>query len=65
MRIWEADQDIATANDTIIRIEARSLEATIYNLKPGKTYVLRVLAYSAGGDGKMSSPATEFVLGTE
>ncbi len=63
VRIWEADQDIATANDTYIPIGSRKLEATIGDLLPGKMYVLRVLAYSNGGDGKMSSPAKEFILG--
>lgn len=64
MRIWEADQDIATANDTYIPIGSRKLETTIGGLQPGKMYVLRVLAYSNGGDGKMSSPAKEFILGS-
>jgi len=63
LRIWEADQDIATANDTYVPIGSRKLEATIGGLQPGKMYVLRVLAYSNGGDGKMSSPAKEFILG--
>lgn len=64
MRIWEADQDLSTANDTFVPIGARKLEAIITGLQPEKTYNLRVLGYSIGGDGKMSSPAKEFVLGT-
>lgn len=63
VRIWDSDQDISTANDTIVPIGSRKLEATITDLEPGKMYVLRVLAYSRGGDGKMSSPAQEFILG--
>ena len=39
------------------------LEAYIYNLSPGVRYRLRVLAYSRGGDGKMSSPPWKFQLG--
>lgn len=39
------------------------LEAYIYNLVPGKAYHLRVLAYSYGGDGRMSSPAHTFQMG--
>ncbi|CAG7734727.1 unnamed protein product [Allacma fusca] len=62
VRIWEADQDLSTANDTIIPISNRKLEVTIGGLQPEKPYFLRVLAYSSGGDGKMSSPAKEFIL---
>src|SRR4051794_3190686 len=32
-------------------------------LVPGKVYKLRVLAYSSGGDCKLSSPAWEFRVG--
>ena len=63
MRVWEADQDIVTANDTMVEIGKRKLEATITGLQPQKTYNLRILGFSAGGDGKMSSPAQEFILG--
>jgi len=63
VRIWESDQDISVARDTIVPIGSRKLEATIGDLQPGKMYVLRVLAFSKGGDGKMSSPAKEFILG--
>jgi hypothetical protein len=37
-----------------------TLEATMNDLTPGKTYYLRVLAFSQGGEGKMSSPAWQF-----
>ena len=62
MRVWERDQDISDANDTFVPLGQR-LEAWITDLEPGSSYKLRVLAYSAGGDGKMSSPAWEFQMG--
>lgn len=51
-----------TANDTIVNIGS-TLQAYITNLTPGKIYKLRVLAYSNGGDGRMSSPAHTFQMG--
>lgn len=39
------------------------LEAYVTSLTPGKTYNLRVLAYSNGGDGRMSSPPITFQMG--
>ncbi|XP_066997548.2 contactin [Anabrus simplex] len=62
VRVWEVDQDMSTANDTIIRVNS-NLEALITNLSPGKTYHMRVLAFSNGGDGRMSSPALTFQMG--
>lgn len=56
------DQDLSTANDTIIPFGGK-LEGYVNNLTPGKTYRLRVLAYSNGGDGRMSSPALTFRMG--
>lgn len=53
---------MSTANDTIVDIGS-SLEAHITKLTPGKVYKLRVLAYSNGGDGRMSSPAHTFQMG--
>lgn len=53
---------MSTANDTIVTIGS-TLEARITNLTPGKIYKLRVLAYSNGGDGRMSSPAHTFQMG--
>lgn len=53
---------MSTANDTIVPV-GRELEATVNNLSPGKTYNLRVLAYSNGGDGRMSSPTYVFQMG--
>jgi len=53
---------MSTANDTIVKVGGK-LEAYIDNLSPGKTYNLRVLAFSNGGDGRMSSPALSFQMG--
>lgn len=53
---------MSTANDTLVSV-GRQLEAYVDNLSPGKTYHLRVLAYSNGGDGRMSSPALTFQMG--
>ena len=62
IRVWESDKDISDANDTQLYI-GNQLKATISNLTPGKTYMLRVLAFSQGGEGKMSSPAWQFQMG--
>ena len=62
MRVWERDQDISDANDTYVPLGQR-LEAEITDLEPGAWYKLRVLAYSAGGDEKMSSPEWQFQMG--
>lgn len=53
---------MSTANDTIVPVGYK-LEAYVGNLTPGKTYNLRVLAYSNGGDGRMSSPSITFQMG--
>ena len=65
IRVWESDKDISQANDTTVYIGTYNfkLEATISDLSPGKTYFLRVLAFSQGGEGKMSSPAWKFQMG--
>lgn len=62
IRIWEFDQDLSTANDTVIPFGGH-LEGYVSNLTPGKTYRMRVLAYSNGGDGRMSSPEHVFQMG--
>ena len=62
VRYWESDKDISVANNTVVYIGNR-LEAVIDDLTPGKTYFLRVLAFSQGGEGKMSSPAWQFQMG--
>lgn len=53
---------MSTANDTVVMI-GNDLEAYITKLTPGKIYKLRVLAFSNGGDGRMSSPAHTFQMG--
>ncbi|XP_076057553.1 contactin isoform X2 [Oratosquilla oratoria] len=62
IKIWESDQDFAKANETVVRIGSE-LEAYIHDLTPGKRYKLRVMAFSRGGEGKMSSPPWEFQMG--
>ena len=62
VRVWESDQDMSTANDTMVPL-GRKLEAYVTGLTWGKRYNLRVLAYSQGGDGKMSSPTWVFRMG--
>lgn len=62
IRVWEVDRDMSTANDTIVPGGSK-LEADIKNLSPGKIYHLRVLAFSNGGDGRMSSPTHTFQMG--
>lgn len=62
IRVWESDRDMSTANDTLCSTGVE-LVAYIDNLAPGKMYHMRVLAYSNGGDGHMSSPALRFQMG--
>lgn len=62
VRVWETDQDMSKANDTIINI-GNKLESYVSNLTPGKSYKMRVLAFSNGGDGRMSSPTLNFQMG--
>ena len=59
---WEVDQDFSEAK-VVTKLLGGDLEAYIYDLSPGKRYLLRVLAFSQGGYGKMSSPAWEFQMG--
>ena len=60
VRYWEADQPLSKAKDVYKYLDGGDLEAVISGLVTGQVYKLRVLAYSWGGDGKMSSPAWEF-----
>lgn len=62
VRVWEVDQDMSRANDTIIDVGSK-LEALVTGLSPGKAYNMRVLAFSNGGDGRMSSPTLTFQMG--
>lgn len=61
VRYWESDTPIAVAKEVIKYLDGSDLQALITNLVPGKTYKLRVLAFSAGGDGKMSSQVSLLV----
>uniref|UniRef100_A0A1A9W5Q7 Contactin n=1 Tax=Glossina brevipalpis TaxID=37001 RepID=A0A1A9W5Q7_9MUSC len=62
VRVWESDQNMISAKDTIVAV-GQKLESYITNLTPGKSYNMRVLAYSNGGDGRMSSPTIRFQMG--
>lgn len=44
-------------------LDGTDLEVVVPGLQYGKGYKLRVLAFSNGGDGKMSSPVLEFRIG--
>lgn len=63
VRYWEADQDLPSAKEVYKQLDGEDLEAVVSGLVPGKVYKLRVLAWSFGGDGKMSSPPWEFRVG--
>ncbi|KAG1669618.1 Contactin [Nymphon striatum] len=56
-------QDISEANTVFIYKGQKTLEAEVTDLIPGEMYILRLLAYSQGGDGRMSSPSIEFRMG--
>lgn len=56
VRYWRYDEPISTAKDITKMLGGDELSLVIRDLVPGETYKLRVLAFSAGGDGKMSSP---------
>ncbi|XP_045481618.1 contactin isoform X1 [Harmonia axyridis] len=62
IRVWEFDQPLSSANDTIV-YTGEKLEGYVNGLAPGKAYRMRVLAYSNGGDGRMSSPEIRFQMG--
>ncbi|XP_053377933.1 contactin-4-like isoform X2 [Mercenaria mercenaria] len=57
IRYWRDTEDIRNATDISI---GKNTEGTIYQIQAGYLYHLRVLGYSVGGDGKMSSPETLF-----
>ncbi|KAF2368731.1 Fibronectin type III [Trinorchestia longiramus] len=62
VKVWETDQDFTKANETFLPI-GNELEVYISDLTPGKIYKLRVMGFSRGGEGKMSSPPWEFQMG--
>lgn len=63
VRYWETDQDLQSAKEVYRALDGDDLAAVVTGLVPGKVYKLRVLAWSFGGDGKMSSPPWEFRVG--
>lgn len=65
VRYWDSGQKVQSAKEVHLYLDERidrDLQVIISGLAPEKTYTLRVLAYSSGGDGKMSSPAIEFKI---
>lgn len=65
VRYWESGQKIQLAKEMYLYLDETTgddLQVVISGLAPEKTYKLRVLAYSSGGDGKMSSPAIDFKI---
>ncbi|KFM77955.1 Contactin, partial [Stegodyphus mimosarum] len=63
VRYWESDQDMTSAKEVYRYLDGNDLQVVVSGLTMGKVYKLRVLAFSNGGDGKMSSPVREFKLG--
>ncbi|XP_054721680.1 contactin-like [Uloborus diversus] len=63
VRYWESDQDMTSAKEVYRFLDGNDLEVVVSGLTLGKVYKLRVLAFSNGGDGKMSSPVREFKIG--
>ena len=62
IRYWRQGEDIKEAKDVVLprTLLYRDLDATLSGLTPGESYNLRILAYSRGGDGRMSSPLWKF-----
>lgn len=56
VRYWRFDEPSSLAKDIVKKLGGDELSLVITDLTPGETYKLRVLAFSSGGDGKMSSP---------
>ncbi|RWS07231.1 contactin-like protein, partial [Dinothrombium tinctorium] len=62
VRYWEKNHISTTMKEIYKYLDGSDLEVIISGLTPRKDYVLRVLGYSLGGDGKMSSPPENFVI---
>ncbi|XP_046353215.1 contactin-like [Haliotis rufescens] len=62
VQYWRYAEDIRKAK--MVDTEKNS-QAILGNIEKGIIYQMRVFAYSRGGQGKMSSPATLFTLGGE
>lgn len=54
VRYWDADHPITRAIEVYKYLDGGALQTIISDLVRGKAYKLRVLAFSNGGDGKMS-----------
>lgn len=63
VRYWESDEDMTSAKEVYRYLDGNDLQVVVSGLTIGKAYKLRVLAFSNGGDGKMSSPVREFKIG--
>lgn len=57
IRYWRDTDNIRNAKDVDCE---RNTEGIVYKIQSGTLYHLRVLGYSLGGDGKLSSPETLF-----
>jgi len=56
VRYWRLEEPMSAARELVMPLGGDELALIVHDLQPGETYKLRVLAYSMGGDGKMSSP---------
>lgn len=64
MHVWESDQEICGRQQTTpIILIGNKLEAYVDTLTPSKAYKMRVLAFSNGADGRMSSSKLKFQMG--
>lgn len=54
---------MTSAKEVYRYLDGNDLQVVVSGLTIGKAYKLRVLAFSNGGDGKMSSPVREFKIG--
>ena len=60
LRVWKIQEDIRTATDH--RVD-KVMETVLHGLQKQTVYVLRILAYNAGGDGALSESVYFTVLG--
>ena len=56
---------MTSAKEVYRYLDGNDLQVVVSGLTIGKAYKLRVLAFSNGGDGKMSSPVREFKIGMD
>ncbi|XP_078309461.1 contactin-like [Crassostrea virginica] len=60
IRVWETSDNLRKAYDIDV---GRAVSGIVTGIKRHSVYKMRVLGYSRGGDGTMSSPPTMFTLG--